>query len=71
MFAIKWLLLVTKYYISNMILIDMPPDVRAYILKVQADIKIKKGLGKFSQQLTIFHVIREHQKVNEDKKDKT
>lgn len=53
-----------------MLHLEMPSDVRAYVLQVQTDIKIKKGLGKFSQQLTIFHIIREHQKVSNEKKDK-
>jgi hypothetical protein len=38
----------------------MPEEVKKYILKVQAEIKIKKGTSNFSQESTIYKIIREH-----------
>jgi hypothetical protein len=45
----------------------MPKDVRLYVLKKQAELKVKTGNGKFSQQQTINHIIKEH-KENLEKK---
>jgi hypothetical protein len=50
----------------------MSPDVRKYVLAVQAELKVKTGNGKFSQQQTITHIIKEHREVkgktaNQDK----
>jgi hypothetical protein len=39
---------------------NMPLEIKQYILKVQADIKIKKGTSKYSQESTIYKIIREH-----------
>ena len=41
--------------------LDVPPDIHSYVLKIQGDIKSKKGLGKYSQQKTILTIIKEHQ----------
>lgn len=38
----------------------LPEDVRKIVLRVQADIKKKKNMKLYSQQLTIFHIIREY-----------
>lgn len=46
-------------------IIDMPEDVRKYLLKIQMEIKLKKKVGKYSQQLTIYQIIREHQQFTE------
>ena len=39
---------------------EIPEDVRDYILQTQAEIKIKKKIRQYSQQQTIFQIIREH-----------
>jgi len=46
---------------------DIPDDVKKYILKVQGDIKAKKGT-QFSQISTVFQIIREHKSLSENKK---
>lgn len=45
----------------------MPEDLKAYVLKVQGEIKAKKCLGKYSQQKTILHIIKEHKELNTKK----
>jgi hypothetical protein len=42
---------------------DIPLDVKRHILKIQGEIKIKKGISQYSQQLAIFQIIREHQQL--------
>jgi hypothetical protein len=44
---------------------NIPEDVRKYILKIQGEIKSKKGT-QYSQQLTIYQIIREHQQKNKN-----
>ncbi len=46
---------------------DMPLEVKQYILKVQAEIKIKKGISRYSQESTIYKIIREHKAFFEKK----
>ena len=41
---------------------DMPDDVKAYVLKVQVELKIAKK-AQISQQATIYHIIKEHKKL--------
>lgn len=41
----------------------MPEDVRKFVLKIQKDIKEKKKMKLYSQQLTVFHIIREYKKL--------
>ncbi len=50
-----------------MIHYEMPKEIRNYILKTQADLKIKKGNGKFSQQQTITAIIKEHMELTKNK----
>lgn len=50
-----------------MLNLQMPDDVRKYVLKIQGELKVKKGLGKYSQQLAIFQIIREHKEFKEKK----
>lgn len=57
----------TKYS-KFMIRYEMPKEIRSYVLLTQADLKIKKCNGKFSQQQTISQIIREHKELNEKKK---
>ena len=47
-----------------MINYELPKEVRAYVLKIQADLKIKTGNGKFSQQQTINWIIKDHKEKN-------
>lgn len=49
--------------------LDIPVDVKKYILKFQGDVKTTKGIGQYSQQQAIYQIIREHKKFN--KKNKT
>ena len=46
---------------------NIPDDVKSYILKIQGDIKIEKKVGQFSQDLAIYHIIRDHKKLKEGK----
>lgn len=46
-----------------MITLDMPVDVRVYVLEYQAKIKGDKGPGQYSQQQAIIAIIREHKKL--------
>lgn len=41
--------------------VDMPLDVRKHVLRYQADLNTKKGLKSYSQQQTIYTIIREHE----------
>ena len=41
---------------------EMSLELRRYILQKQADIKIKKGVGKYSLQSTIYTLLEEHKK---------
>lgn len=44
----------------------MPADVRAVVLAIQTDLKIKKGNGKISQQIAITHIIRDYVNLKKD-----
>ena len=48
-----------------MIRYEMPKELRVYVLKLQADMKVKTGNGKFSQQQTINLIIKEHKQESE------
>lgn len=50
-----------------MIRYEMPKDIRSYVLTLQADLKVKKGNGKFSQQQTISLIIKEHKEFTKQK----
>ena len=47
---------------------EMPLDVRKYVLQVQGNMKAKKGISQYSQQLTIYQIIREHKVFSEQQK---
>ncbi|MEO6305972.1 MAG: hypothetical protein ABIP51_22690 [Bacteroidia bacterium] len=38
---------------------DIPEDIAKIILKAQGEIKEKKCMGKYSQSLTVIHLLRE------------
>lgn len=46
--------------------IELPDDAKEIVLKAQTEIKIKKKLGKYSQQSTIINIIREYGKFKKD-----
>lgn len=50
-----------------MIRYEMPKEVRAFVLSVQAEYKIQTGNGKFSQQQTITKIIKEYKKIRHSK----
>lgn len=43
-----------------MLKLELPEDLKAFVLKVQGDIKSQKCLGKYSQQKTIIRMIRDY-----------
>lgn len=45
----------------------MPLDIKKYVLQMQGDMKSKKGVSQYSQQLVIFQIIREHKEFTESK----
>ena len=48
--------------------INMPLEERKHVLKYQAELKIRKGIGSYSQQSTIFAIIREHEEFCKQRK---
>jgi len=55
---------------SNMAAIRLraiPPSVIKYILKVQNEMKRKRKIGQYSQELTVIQIIREHEEMNSKK----
>lgn len=51
-----------------MIRIEFPEDVRKIILLKQAEIKIDKKMKSYSQQLTVFKIVREWKEMIDAKK---
>lgn len=49
-----------------MITLDMPIDVRAYVLEFQARIKGTKRVGQYNQQQAIIDIIRDHRDSHDD-----
>lgn len=47
---------------------NIPDDVIKHILKIQGEKKTEKGVGLYSQQQTVFQIIREHKEFTEKKK---
>lgn len=52
-----------QYPMTSLILRAMPDDVKKYILKTQGEIKAKKGT-QYSQESTIYQIVREHKTAN-------
>lgn len=46
---------------------SIPKDIIKYILQVQKETKGKKGVGQYSQELTVIQIIREHKEMREAK----
>jgi hypothetical protein len=40
-------------------------DVSKFILKIQGDLKSKKGVGKLHQGQAVIHIIKEYKKIIE------
>lgn len=55
---------------ANIKLIDIPDDVRDFILKKQAEIKCKKKIALYSQESTVYQIVKEHPDFKEPKKSK-
>lgn len=49
--------------------LEMPDDVRCYVIKFQASLKIKRESNQYSLQRAIFQIVREHEELSKDKKD--
>lgn len=45
----------------------MPKEVRQFVLSLQAELKVKKNNGKFSQQQTINHIVKEYRELTKQK----
>jgi hypothetical protein len=48
-----------------MITLDMPAEIRNYVLEFQGKKKAASGLGHYSQQQAIIAIIREHKDFSE------
>lgn len=51
-----------------MIRIELPSDVRKIVLVRQAEIKCEKKIRSYSQQQTIFNIIKEWKELKDTKK---
>lgn len=52
-------------YMAAIQLNNISSDLYKYVLKIQSEIKIKKGVGQFSQELTVLQIIREHKETKD------
>lgn len=53
---------------STILLSKVPEDIYEYLLKQQAKIKIEKKKGVFGIEQTIYSIIRDCRKCDEDEK---
>jgi hypothetical protein len=44
----------------SILLKDVPKDVKSIILQLQSDAKIKKNIGKYSQEKVIYQALRDY-----------
>jgi hypothetical protein len=44
----------------SILLKDVPADVKKIILEMQSDIKLKKQVGKYSQEKVIYQALRDY-----------
>lgn len=51
---------------SSLILRAVPDDLKKYLLKVQGEIKSKKGT-QYSLESTLYQIVREYKKIAEKK----
>lgn len=47
----------------------MPADVKKFILKMQGEIKTTKGVSQYSQEKTIYQIIRAYIDLTKNKKE--
>lgn len=43
----------------------IPLDLVKFILQTQGNIKVQKGVGKYSQSQAVIHIVREYKKLIE------
>lgn len=43
----------------------IPEDLSKFILKIQGDLKVKKGIGQLHQSQAVLHIIKEYKKMVE------
>lgn len=46
---------------------SVPEPLIKYILKIQRDMKNKRKIGQYSQELTVLQIIKEHQEMSAKK----
>jgi len=54
-------------YKGGFVMKDIPEDIHKFILYIQASIKMDRRISQFSQQATIFHIIRKYQELVDEK----
>ena len=42
---------------AGLLLKNMPPEIRKYLLKIQGDIKVKKCISQYSLEMVIYKII--------------
>lgn len=47
---------------TSILLKDIPPDLASFILKIQGDLKAKKGVGQLHQSQAVLHIVKEYKK---------
>lgn len=45
----------------------IPPNVIKYVLKIQNEMKRKRKIGQYSQELTVIQIIKEHEEMKSKK----
>lgn len=45
----------------------IPEDLSKFILKIQGDLKVKKGIGQLHQSQAVIHIIKEYKKIIDTK----
>lgn len=48
------------------ITIDLPQDARAHVLACQAQTRIEKNIGQYSQEKTIVAIILQHKELQDE-----
>lgn len=46
----------------------MPPDIYKIIIREQGKLKVSKGTTQYSMERTIYHIIKEYDKLMNNKK---
>ncbi len=45
---------------NSLLLTDVPMEIKKYLLQIQGNIKIEKGINQYSLEQTIYKIIKEH-----------